>query len=733
MSEALVESARELLQRYLAIDLLAELREWEAVRKSGVPPWYEAPRELNARTLITLDGIPGAGKSTTQRWLQPALGASYFSMARFAQAHGVTAEERMQHQRSTRTPHALDEAFLSTLAESDARFIVLEKFPRSVVEAHALLRVVRERGWRFELLHFRLPGDSVACSVQRQLDRGPRHGRMPAQAHAQHRALVHLARATSGRETLRAAGVPIHAFDTTSPPEEIARQVRRALQLDADSLSLHRRPLEVLERVAREVGVAEACVSSGSVYRAFWNGRFGPMQRPTDVDVAVDDERAVSPLLRALEREAPDERWSVLCPMTRLRERFGIETNSIAESKRFTTFSHRAGLLRLNEGRAELCFPDGVEACLRNGVVQLNASFLERLDERRRAEVIARHTHHLPRALKDYPGLRVADETARLLGATHRPRTVGSHWSTLKTLAVEAQREREREHAFCRRALNAEELVVAREILHFHRTSEHLPEPPLQPALAEPSADWRASDDARFGSWFLEQTHHHAPRGGADPYLRAVLDFSLFAAKLRVRHVEQSPMHQGWTLDRHLAQSVLELRTDTLLQRLAKTHDDAWLCDLRLAMRMAMLFHDTGKLLGPRPRRHACISARLFARFRPAWFPERLLELTQWLIRTHDLFGSFGRGLTDKQGTRPADYASVDLELSTSYFGAFDSQAVRAELLASGLPLDEATAINKAIWCADIGSIAALRWLLPVADLVERLVLVRGPRDLSRG
>ena len=44
------------------------------------------------------------------------------------------------------------------------------------------------------------------------------------------------------------------------------------------------------------------------------------------------------------------------------------------------------------------------------------------------------------------------------------------------------------------------------------------------------------------------------------------------------------------------------------------------------------------------------------------------------------------------------------LELATSYFGALDSQAVRGVLLEAGLPLAEAAAINKLIWCADVGN-----------------------------
>jgi hypothetical protein len=166
------------------------------------------------------------------------------------------------------------------------------------------------------------------------------------------------------------------------------------------------------------------------------------------------------------------------------------------------------------------------------------------------------------------------------------------------------------------------------------------------------------------------------------------------------------------------------------MSALSPRHDASWRKDLRLCMRLAMLFHDTGKLLGRTPQRHALISARLFKRLRPTWLPERLVAPTQWLIRTHDLFGAFGRGLTDKQGQQAGDYAA-ELSLASSYFGALDSQAVRSILLESGLPLAEAAAINKHIWCADIGAIAALRWLLPVAELVERLLLA-GQRASGR-
>ena len=731
---------RALLSRYRDDSLLAEHARWEAVRATATAHRYAPPTDPDARFIITLDGIPGAGKSTTQKWLQPALGAAYFSMARFAEARGVSADQRREHQLQTGTAHPVDDGFIATLAACERRCIVLEKFPRSVFEATALLDAVHRHGWRFEVLHLQLPGDCVALSTRRQLDRGPRHGRMPEPDYAQHRALVHLARATSGRETLRAHGVPIHAFDMTLPAEENQTAIRRALGLDFATLPWHLPPLETLERVATRLGVDEAWVTGGSLYRPFWNGRFGPAQLPTDVDVAVHHEREVLPLLAALEHEAPQERWSVLCPSTRLRERYGIETSSSADAKRYATFMHRAGLVRLHEGAIQLRLPDGVEACLRGGVIALNPTLLDALTTPQREQVLLRETHHLPRALSDYPGVTVSPDTSKLLVGSvhwreHSPLKVGSGFSRLKARVQQLRRESHQPR--CRRALAPSELEVAREILSFHQRSELTPEaPPLPPKTAFPNSGLealaRTADDDVFAEWFLEQVHHHQPVGGADPYLRAVLDFTLFQRALNELSREQSPHHQGWPLERHLAQSVLQLKTDTLIAQLSGAHDQGWLLDLRLCMRLAMLFHDTGKLLGLRPRRHTQISARLFSRFKPPWFPARLVPITQWMIRTHDLFGAFCQGLTDKAGHAAADY-SVELTNSTSYSGALDSQAARLALLEGGLPLQEAAAINRQLWLADVGAISTLRWLIPVAAMVERLLLLRLERCAFTG
>ncbi|MBL8955703.1 MAG: hypothetical protein JNK82_33320, partial [Myxococcaceae bacterium] len=655
--------APALLRHHRADALLEEHATWERVRaRLHAHAPYAPPADPNVRQLIVLDGMPGSGKTTARDWLQPALGARYCSLARFAEERGVSADARREHHLQHGEPHPVDVAFLAhVLEEGDARFTLVEKLGRTVIEAHALLSAVHERGVRLDVVHLELPGDCVAASTQRQLGRGARRGQTPTEDGARHRALVHLARATPAREWLRERGVPIHTIDTTRPPDETRAAIRRALGLDFESLAWHRPPLVTLDGVVRRLGMTGSVwVANGAVYRPFFNGRFGPAQQPADVDVAVDEERQVAPLLAELERVAAHERWSVLCPSTRLLQRCGISSRGAVEAKRHATWLHRAGLLRLDtRGAVELALAPGAEAALRNGRLELNPARPADLD-------LAHDLERAQRTLADYP---------RLTFGSHAPAPVHASWQALKEAAGTGA-PAPRLHN--RRALTADELRVAGELIAFHANDPHVAQaPPLPARVSTPRAGGaletlaREANDAEFAAWFFEQVHSHRAR--PDPYLKAVLDFTLFERALRARSRDQSPLHQGWQLERHLAQSVLELKTDGLLEQLRERHPTAWRLDVRLAMRLAMLFHDTGKLAGRKPQRHGHLSARLFARFRPAWFEQRLVPLTQWLIRTHDVFGALGRGLTE-----PGYRASLDV------------QAVRRELSASGLPLADA-------------------------------------------
>ena len=762
--------------------LLRDFLVWEQFR-NGIAPRREILRpesttESAPKTLILFDGIPGAGKTTHVEALQSAVGASWLSMARFAEASGVSQRERRAHQLQNATLHRTDREFLEAIDRCPSQYVMLEKFARTPVEAVALVDFVRTKGWRLTVVHLFFPADPVDSSVARQLARGARRGKEITAHEARRRALNHLALGSSGRWTLRDLGVPIHRIDSNAPQAQNALRIRRSLGLDFDSLGWDFESLQELADIARSTGI-EAWLGAGAFYRPFWNGRFGPIQLPTDLDVAVERQDEVEPLLVALERNHPRKRWSVLCPSERLFKKHGIRVGSVHEAKSFTTFMHRAGVVRWAEAGLDVQLAPGVEPGLRGGVVRLNERLLEALPANGRAEVIRRASDSLERVLGCYPGIEVDPTTRERLGsdwAGHQAQRITTTWKALK---LEAQRAHPdpRPAAFCRRGLLPTERAIAEKILRFHQQADFRPSAPRRPdravlpsplqqlreirarhkaGLALNSDEQRllkrpllpppdgfsswfhclalTADDAVFREWFLSQSHQHEPIGGPDLWLQSMLDFSLFEPRLRRVSRRQSSMHQGWPLQKHLVAAVLELETDLLIRRVAEHHASLRQDELRLSMRTAMLFHDTGKLANPKePRRHALISARFWMQHRPAWFPGHLVSLVRWMVLTHDLFGAFGRGLTEKREHPVGDY-EIDLALSTSYFGALDSQAVRKCLLESGLPLPLATAINKELWRADVGSISALRWLLPVAELVEQLFLIEtvGDRIHSR-
>lgn len=746
--------------------LLEELAAWEATRAPQVARGLTgrfARAEQETKRIVCFDGLPGAGKTTHLTRLAQAIGAKALSMVRFAEACGVSQDERRAHQLSTGTLHRTDVALLEALVREPARFVFLEKFPRTPVEAVALVGWARREGWRLDAVHLAFPEDPIGCSVARQVARGAHHGKEITPERALRRAMTGWTRGTTGRWALRDLGVPLHRLDSTRPEAENDEALRRALGLDVASVGFDLETLRALDAVARSVGI-EAWVSAGGLYRPFWGGVFGPVQRPTDVDVAVDRPEQVRPLWEALSRAEPSRRWSVACPGARLLAQRGIAAPTVGEAKRHPTLLHRAGAVRWRDGAVELTLAPGAEAALRNGIVAFNQVALERMAPAHRARCVERAAEKLWRVLGDYPGLRLEPATGAELGerfAALAPRPVMTEWRTLKR---EALRTHLGERALrCRRGLDAEERAVAREILRFHRTSDRRPvAPPLPPRarLPEPlerlraarekrahggalttdececleqarvappdgEASWlshlaREAEDAVFREWFLDQVHHHLPVGGADGWLRGVLDGSVFGLKAEACTDAQSPMHQGWGLSRHLAASVLALETDALCRSIPSGAPLS-LENLRLSMRLAMLFHDVGKRVRTPAQRHGRIGARLWRKHRPGWCPEALVPLVGWMVEAHDLFGALGRGLTDKRGGPALE--EEDLARPSAYPAALDVQAARARLADSGLPLSLAAGIAKALWRADVGSIAALRWLLPVAEPLEQLLL----------
>lgn len=227
-------------------------------------------------------------------------------------------------------------------------------------------------------------------------------------------------------------------------------------------------------------------------------------------------------------------------------------------------------------------------------------------------------------------------------------------------------------------------------------------------------------DDAVFREWFLNQIRSRRPVGGVSKEIRDILNFAL-TEEIAGRSTfggEQKPTHMGFTLPDHLKESVLQLETDTVFNNLGLENDLAK--KIRAAARLAMLYHDLGKLLDvSTPGAHEGVGVKFWEKLKPEWVPDDVAQLSAWMIKTHDLFGRLARGLTEKvDGINAYEHP----EGTPSYRGALDPSSVKKHLLESGLPFELATQVHEMIWRSDVSSVASLRWLLPVAPMLRELV-----------
>lgn len=506
-------------------------------------------------------------------------------------------------------------------------------------------------------------------------------------------------------------------------------------------------------------------LAHGAVQRPVWNGRFGPPQRSADHDVAVVGPAADCASVEAeLRRVAPQLRWACHPVIRRVG---GAVARSFDQYLGSKPLVWRRCAIRLSpsSGEPELALGPGAEQDLMDGVLRLDEEALERMSSADRQSSMEEGLWRARKAVQEYPGLRPQGLLAQLYEARFGPprfvdcdRLVMDDQAAVQEAVLAMEGGAGGRQVW--RGLASREAEAAQEVLAFYRTVRREGEAPpavalapLPPPLEEAReaglckgvvvpppvgyASWLhyAASEATDASWrewlagqWRSQLAGRQPWGGADLVVGAVQSLDIFQAYLgRSRgrsRGEQKPTHQGWPLENHLLGCALQVSTDHL-EGVAEAAG-LGLPAVRLGLRMAALFHDGGKLLNCHtPGGHEAQGARLFSLLRPTWLPwlgRQEAGLAQWAIATHDGFGRLSRGLVEKPGVDLHD-PGFDTAATPRYRGALDPEAVREEALTSGFSLEVALPLNKAIWVADVGSVAALRWLLPVADRVEKVIL----------
>jgi RimJ/RimL family protein N-acetyltransferase/adenylate kinase family enzyme len=752
------EQARETLgslQEQLN-EVMAEMRALEA--EPHEQPKHKE-RDASRKQVLCFLGLPGAGKTTQINEIQDIIGAEVVHAGKLAKQKGVPHEAARS---KGKLIEGVDEMVLDEVDGQELPYVILDGFPRSDAQAQKLLERAEQEGWDVHTLYFTFPeGQEVEASFERQMARDSVE--KPGIDHTD-RIVGKIKRSVeddmSAIKRLIDEQASIHVINAEANKREITSELYEVLGMDYESKEFDEQTLRTVAKVADELGI-EAWPGAGLLYRPFWNGRFGPAQESTDKDVHVDSPENARTLLKRLQEVAPHVRWAVDDRMQDTREFYGIESPDLATAMQTFPLTFREGGVRFKDGKLDVMMSEQAERDIRRGILRIDEELLARVPEEWHQKIIDRSLERAVKMLGEYPALRIEgrlkDVYERQYG-TQEPSRITVDWERIQDEVWE-QEYGGRQTWYPERFTDSDKVYGEKIRQHYINADKRLTAPPrpdfhplpeplelvrkrklaVEMGEIDPNSEearipetinppegystWlhfmaTEQEDGPFKEWFLNQVRSRKPIGGKDPDVKKAIDIT---KEDKPKKGEQKATHMGFPLDKHTQEAVLQTSTDWLAE------DDS-LSDqekrrYRTCMRMAMLYHDHGKLHNVHtPGSHEGIGAKIWEKNAPEWMDKQDIALTKWMIQTHDVFGRLARGLTEKKDIA-LDDEQFDPSAEPSYQGALDPVAVRQYLRQSDLPLETAAKLHHAIWRSDVSSVSALRWVLPISEHLRDMVL----------
>lgn len=387
-----------------------------------------------------------------------------------------------------------------------------------------------------------------------------------------------------------------------------------------------------------------------------------------DVDLRVWGEDRAREVQHKLETIYPGKRWHVKDALSWSRKEIGRTVSSVEESIAANALICICLGVRWRDDRVQLCWGNPeAKADLCSGLLRPNQNGQLGFASAKAMKIAAYY----------------AGVSAPFIG--HDRVSIKANYSD----AIHQCQSQETGGRKQWSSLSIREERIARALAGLREALDRTPQPVPWPVPAEISTGnpWLA-DDRYFRAWIVNQVRSRTPFGGRDAYLEHALKVQ--------EGVAQKPTHLGWDLRMHVFHALLQLETDNLIE-------------FRRPLRLAMLWHDVGKLWNINtPGAHAAIGSNKWItvqKYSISGITATELRLISHFISIHDLFGRLERSLWDD-----------------SYQGAISPKSVIRMLQVPTVPTPAIIAIAKALWLADVASIPLLRWLTPLANHLEALV-----------